>query len=83
MQDRPEAIVSKGQQPASPEIPRTFCNDILTVLASLPEQWPLVKIDIILNKFFCYGQGGPVAFKSYECTTSELATLDQGESNRG
>ena len=44
----------RGHNPASPEIPRTFCDDILTVLAHLPEEWPLVKIDLILNKAEAY-----------------------------
>ena len=50
-QDEQEtATVQRGHQPASPTIPRTFCDEILTVLANLPDEWPLVKIDLILNK---------------------------------
>ena len=33
----------KGIQPGALPIPRSFCDNILTVLANLPEEWPLVK----------------------------------------
>ena len=55
LQDRPMATAApKGHQPASPTIPRTFCDEILTVLANFPDEWPLVKIDMILNKAEAY-----------------------------
>ena len=44
----------KGIQPGAPPIPRSFCDDILTVPANLPEEWPLVKIDLILSKAETY-----------------------------
>ena len=43
-------LASLPAQKGAPPIPRTFCDEILTVLSNLPEEWPLVKIDLILNK---------------------------------
>ena len=50
-QDDPTTVSSqKRVQVGAPQIPRAFCDEILTVLSNLPEEWPLVKIDLILNK---------------------------------
>ena len=49
-EDQAPASHQKGVQAGAPPIPRAFCDEILTVLSNLPEEWPLVKIDLILNK---------------------------------
>ena len=51
---------------------RTFCDEILTVLANLPEEWPLVKFDLILNKAETYY----VLWRRFLCLNERLSTLD-------
>ena len=53
--DDPTTVpAQKGVQAGAPQIPRAFCGEILTVLSNLPEEWPLIKIDLILNKAETY-----------------------------
>ena len=54
-QDDPTTVpAQKGVQAGASQIPHAFCDEILTVLSNLPEEWPLVKIDLILNKAETY-----------------------------
>ena len=57
---------------APPPIPRSFCDDILTVLANLPDEWPLVKIDLILSKAETYY----VSWRRFLYLNERLRTLD-------
>ena len=71
-EDQNAAPAQKGIQPASPTIPRSFCDEILTVLANLPDEWPLVKIDLILNKAETYY----VSWRRFLYLNEPLRTLD-------
>ena len=62
----------KGVQAGAPPIPRAFCDEILTVLSNLPEEWPLVKIDLILNKAETYY----VSWRRFLYLNERLRTLD-------
>ena len=59
-------------QAGAPPIPRSFCDDILTVLANLPDEWPLVKIDLILSKAETYY----VSWRRFLYLNERLCTLD-------
>ena len=72
-EDPNAAPTQKGIQPASPTIPRSFCDKILTVLANLPDAWPLVKIDLILNKAETYY----VSWQRFLYLNEHLRTLDE------
>ena len=72
-QDEPASgPTQKGVQAGAPPIPRAFCDEILTVLSNLPEEWPLVKIDLILNKAETYY----VSWRRFLYLNERLRTLD-------
>ena len=75
VQQEDQASVShqKGVQAGAPLIPRAFCDEILTVLSNLPEEWPLVKIDLILNKAETYY----VSWRRFLYLNERLRTLDR------
>ena len=62
----------KKIQDGAPQIPRSFCDEILTVLANLPDEWPLVKIDLILSKAETYY----VSWRRFLYLNERLRTLD-------
>ena len=68
----------KGVQAGAPPIPRAFCDEILTVLSNLPEEWPLVKIDLILNKAETYY----VSWRRFLYLNERLRTLDAASAAR-
>ena len=72
-QDEQTAVpAQKGVQAGAPPIPRSFCDEILTVLSTLPDEWPLVKIDLILNKAETYY----VSWRRFLYLNERLRTLD-------
>ena len=72
-QDEQTAVpAQKGVQAGAPQISRSFCDEILTVLSTLPEEWPLVKIDLILNKAETYY----VSWRRFLYLNERLRTLD-------
>ena len=71
-EDKATELTQKGVQPGAPPIPRSFCDEILTVLSNLPEEWPLVKIDLILNKAETYY----VSWQRILYLNERLRTLD-------
>ena len=72
-EDQASASHPKGVQAGAPPIPRAFCDEILTVLSNLPEEWPLVKIDLILNKAETYY----VSWRRFLYLNERLRTLDR------
>ena len=72
-EDQASASHQKGVQAGAPPIPRAFCDEILTVLSNLPEEWPLVKIDLILNKAETYY----VSWRRFLYLNERLRTLDR------
>ena len=68
----------KGVQAGAPPIPRAFCDEILTVLSNLPEEWPLVKIDLLLNKAETYY----VSWRRFLYLNERLRTLDTATAAR-
>ena len=71
-EDKATEPTQKGVQPGAPPIPRSFCDEILTVLSNLPEEWPLVKIDLILSKAETYY----VSWRRFLYLNERLRTLD-------
>ena len=74
---RPPCLLRRVQAGAPP-IPRAFCDEILTVLSNLPEEWPLVKIDLILNKAETYY----VSWRRFLYLNERLRTLDAAPAAR-
>ena len=72
-EDQASASHQKGVQAGAPPIPRAFGDEILTVLSNLPEEWPLVKIDLILNKAETYY----VSWRRFLYLNERLRTLDR------
>ena len=72
-EDQASASHQKGVQTGAPPIPRAFCDEILTVLSNLPEEWPLVKIDLLLNKAETYY----VSWRRFLYLNERLRTLDK------
>ena len=72
-EDQASTSHQKGVQAGAPPIPRAFCDEILTVLSNLPEEWPLVKIDLILNKAETYY----VSWRRFLYLNERLRTLDK------
>ena len=70
--DQTAEPTQRGIQAGAPPIPRSFCDDKLTVLANLPEEWPLVKIDLILSKAETYY----VSWQRFLYLNERLRTLD-------
>ena len=70
--DQTAVPAQKGVQAGAPPIPRSFCDEILTVLSNLPEEWPLVKIDLILSKAETYY----VSWRRFLYLNERLRTLD-------
>ena len=78
-QDDPTTVpAQKGVQAGAPQIPRAFCDEILTVLSNLPEEWPLIKIDLILNKAETYY----VSWRRFLYLNERLRTLDAAPAAR-
>ena len=78
-QDDPASVpTQKGVQAGAPPIPRAFCDEILTVLSNLPEEWPLVKFDLILNKAETYY----VSWRRFLYLNERLRTLDAASAAR-
>ena len=71
-EDQSTEPTQRGIQAGAPPIPRSFCDDILTVLANLPDEWPLVKIDLILSKAETYY----VSWRRFLYLNERLRTLD-------
>ena len=71
-QDQASETVSRGVQQASPTIPREFCDEILSVLSNLPDEWPLIKIDMILSKVESFY----VSWRRFLYFNERLRTLD-------
>ena len=71
-EDQTAEPTQRGIQAGAPPIPRSFCDDILTVLANLPDEWPLVKIDLILSKAETYY----VSWRRFLYLNECLRTLD-------
>ena len=76
--DQTSVPTQKGVQAGAPPIPRAFCDEILTVLSNLPEEWPLVKIDLILNKAETYY----VSWRRFLYLNERLRTLDAAPAAR-
>ena len=76
--DQASVPPQKGVQAGAPPIPRAFCDEILTVLSNLPEEWPLVKIDLILNKAETYY----VSRRRFLYLNERLRTLDAATAAR-
>ena len=70
--DQTAVPAQKGVQGGAPPIPRAFCDEILTVLSNLPEEWPLIKIDLILNKAETYY----VSWRRFLYLNERLRTLE-------
>ena len=76
--DQASVPPQEGVQAGAPPIPRAFCDEILTVLSNLPEEWPLVKIDLILNKAETYY----VSWRRFLYLNERLRTLDAATAAR-
>ena len=76
--EQASASHQKGVQAGAPPIPRAFCDEILTVLSNLPEEWPLVKIDLLLNKAETYY----VSWRRFLYLNERLRTLDKATAAR-
>ena len=72
IQDPASETVSRGVQQASPTIPREFCDEIVSVLSNLPDEWPLIKIDMILSKVGSFY----VSWRRFLYLDERLRTLD-------